>query len=76
MNIKRLDTVVLVKERPNSGLQPGDTGAIVALYVPDRVAVEFVSASGNTQALVILKVADVRPVNYHDMLAVRPLNAA
>jgi len=76
MNINLLDTVVLVKELPNSGLQPGDIGAVVALYEPDGVEVEFVSASGKTQALVTLKLADVRPINYHDMLAVRPLDAA
>jgi hypothetical protein len=76
MNVKLLDTVVLVKELPNSGLQPGDIGAVVALYEPDGVEAEFVSATGNTRALVTLKAADVRPVNDHDMLAVRPLDAA
>jgi hypothetical protein len=76
MNIKLLDTVVLVKELPNSGLRPGDIGAIVALYEPDGVEVEFVSATGKTQALVTLKVTDIRPINYHDMLSVRPLDAA
>jgi hypothetical protein len=76
MNIKLLDTVVLVKELPNSGLQPGDIGAIVALYEPDGVEVEFVSATGNTQALVTLKIADLRPINYHNRLAVCPLDAA
>ncbi|WP_374090194.1 DUF4926 domain-containing protein [Methylomicrobium lacus] len=76
MTLKLLDTVVLVKELPNSGLQPGDIGAVVALYEPDGVEVEFVSATGKTQALVTLKIADVRSINYHDMLAVRPLNAA
>jgi len=76
MTIQLLDTVVLVKELPNSGLQPGDIGAVVALYEPDGIEVEFVSASGKTQALVTLNLADVRPINYHDMLAVRPLDAA
>jgi hypothetical protein len=76
MNVKLLDTVVLVKELPYSGLYPGDIGAVVALYEPDGVKVEFVSATGNTRALVTLKAADVRPVNDHDMLAVRPLDAA
>jgi hypothetical protein len=76
MNIKLLDTVVLAKELPDSGLQPGDIGVIVELYEPDGVEVEFVSATGKTQALVTLKASDVRPVNYRDMLAVRPLDAA
>jgi hypothetical protein len=76
MNIKLLDTVVLAKELPDSGLQPGDIGVIVELYEPDGVEVEFVSATGTTQALVTLKASDVRSVNYRDMLAARPLDAA
>jgi hypothetical protein len=35
--------------------------------------VEFVTASGRTQALVTLDMADVRPVNDHDLLSVRNL---
>jgi Domain of unknown function (DUF6883) len=34
--------------------------------------VEFVTASGRTQALVTLGTADVRPVSDYDLLAVRP----
>lgn len=60
MNIKLFDTVVLGKDIPNKGLCPGDLGAVVEIYQPDGLEVEFVTGSGNTQALVTLKSADVR----------------
>ena len=67
-----LDTVVLVRDLPSSGLRAGDLGAVVQTYGTDAVEVEFVTASGRTQALLTLNVADVRPVRDNDLLAVRP----
>lgn len=51
-------------------------GAVVEVYGPDAVEVEFVTASGHTQALVTLSVDEVRPVGPKDILAVRELDAA
>ena len=62
MIYKLLDTVVLDRDLPEHGLRNGDLGAIVQLYEPDGLDVEFVTASGKTQALVTLNVNDVRPV--------------
>lgn len=76
MKIKLFDTVVLEKDIPSKGLCQGDIGAVVELYEPDGLEVEFVTGSGNTQALVTLKSADVRLINETDILAVRSLNAA
>jgi hypothetical protein len=76
MTIKVLDTVVLNKDLPGHGLQRGDIGAVVGLYDPDLLEVEFVTGSGKTQALVTLKVSDVRSIADNDILAARPLNAA
>jgi hypothetical protein len=73
MHYKLLDTVVLNRELPEKGLQKGDLGAVVHVYEPDGLEVEFVSASGHTQALVTLKVDDVRSVLDTDLIAVRPL---
>jgi hypothetical protein len=70
---KVLDTVVLERDLPTLGLRRGDLGAIVEVYEPDGVEVEFVAASGRTQALVTLKTTDVRHVDDHDLVAVRPL---
>lgn len=69
---RELDTVVLVRDVPEAGLRAGDLGAVVHVYAPDTVEVEFVTAAGATQALRTLPAADVRPVRDDDMLAVRP----
>ena len=72
MKFRRLDVVVLEKDLPTHGLKRGDLGAVVELYEPDGLEVEFVTASGRTEALVTLKEADVRPVVENDLVAVRP----
>ena len=41
------------------------------VYEPDGLEVEFVTASGKTQALITLNVNDVRPVQENDLVAVR-----
>jgi hypothetical protein len=46
------------------------------VYSEDAVEVEFVTASGRTQALVMLATASIRPVGSKDILAVRKLDAA
>ncbi|MHC4614979.1 MAG: DUF4926 domain-containing protein, partial [Planctomycetota bacterium] len=56
MQYKLLETVVLNTDLPEHGLKKGDLGAVVQIYEPDGLEVEFVSASGQTQALVTLQV--------------------
>lgn len=73
---KLLDTVVLKRDILESGLRRGDLGAIVELHAPDAFEVEFVAASGRTQALVTLRADDVRHVDDHDLIAVRSLEQA
>ncbi len=72
MRYRVLDVVVLEKELPERGLRRGDLGAVVQLYEPDGLEVEFVTASGRTEALVTVNVWDVRPVADNDLVAVRP----
>ena len=60
----------------HSVLKTGDVGAVVQVYSEDAVEVEFVTASGRTQALVTLATASIRPVGSKDILAVRQLDAA
>lgn len=76
MTIKALDTVVLTRDLPEHKLRQGDVGAVVEVYSPDGLEVEFVTGSGHTQALVTLKVSEVRPVGPADILAVRRVDAA
>lgn len=76
MTFKELDTVVLNRDMPDVGLRSGDLGAVVHVHSPDGLEVEFVAASGRTQALVTLRAADVRAVEDEDLVAVRPLKRA
>jgi hypothetical protein len=71
MTYKLLDTVVLERDLPQHGLCAGDLGAVVHLHEPDGLDIEFVTASGRTQALVTLSANDVRPVRDGDLVAVR-----
>ncbi len=73
MHFKELDTVVLSHDIPDHHLCAGDLGAVVHLYEPDGLEVEFVTAGGGTAALVTLRVSDVRSVTERDLIAVRPL---
>lgn len=72
MMFKVLDTVVLDKDLPDLGLRRGDLGAVVQVYEPDGLEVEFITASGRTEALVTLNVKDVRAVGDSDLVSVRP----
>ena len=70
---KLLDTVVLDRDLPEHGLRRGDLGAVVDVHEPDGLEVEFVLASGRTQALLTLNASDVRAVGDGDLIAVRDL---
>lgn len=73
MPFELLETVVLERDIPEHGLAVGDLGAVVQVYGRDGLEVEFVKASGETQALVTLRTADVRHVEATDLVAVRRL---
>jgi Domain of unknown function (DUF4926) len=72
MTYRVLDTVVLNRDIPDHGLRRGDLGAVVEVYEPDGLEVEFVTGSGRTAALVTLATQDVRPVADDDLISVRP----
>ncbi|MCB7130429.1 MAG: DUF4926 domain-containing protein [Candidatus Brocadiales bacterium] len=76
MKFKILDTVVLARDLPAHSLKKGDLGAVVELYEPDGLEVEFVTASGRTEALATLQVGDVRSVGDTDLISVRSLTTA
>jgi len=72
MTVHLLDAVVLNEDLPAHGLRQGDLGTVVEIYAPDAFEVEFVTASGRTQALVTLPSSAVREVEDDDLVAVRP----
>ena len=76
MTYRLLDTVVLDRDLPEYGLRKGDLGAVVEVYDPEAFEVEFVRASGRTQAVVTLTDHDVRPVLDDDLVAVRSVPQA
>jgi hypothetical protein len=73
MTYRTLDTVVLNKDLPEHALKAGDLGAVVHVYEPDGLEVEFVTASGRSEAVVTLRASDVRQVEDSDIVAVRRL---
>ena len=75
MTLQNLDVVALTEDLPAHGLKQGDLGTIVEVYAPDALEVEFVTASGRTQALVTLTSAAVRQVGDNDLVAVRPVTS-
>ena len=73
MTFRPLETVVLDRDLPSHGLMRGDLGVVVHVHDPDGLEVEFVSASGKTEALITLEVHDVRKVTDSDLMSVRTL---
>ena len=76
MTLHPLDVVVLTHDLPAHGLRCGDVGAVAEVYGPDAIAVEFVAASGRTQALVTLQSQDLRKAGDDDLVTVRPSNSS
>jgi Domain of unknown function (DUF4926) len=75
-SFNELDTVVLLHDIPEAGLREGDVGAVVQVYSPQSLEVEFVTASGRTQALLTLNAQEIRAVRDDDLLAVRSVASA
>ncbi|MCR9093312.1 MAG: DUF4926 domain-containing protein [bacterium] len=73
MEFRELDTVVLKRDMPDLGLRRGDLGAVVHVYGTEGLEVEFVTASGATEALVSLTPDDVRAIAATDLVSVRSL---
>jgi hypothetical protein len=73
---KLLDTVALTHDIPSAGLRRGDLGAVVEILAPEAMEIEFVVASGRTQALLTLGVEDIRQLGDRDLIAVRSLEEA
>jgi hypothetical protein len=71
-----LETVALTGDLPAAKLRAGDVGAVVEVLSPEAYEVEFVAASGRTQALVTLLPSQIRGLGDRDLIAVRTLAAA
>ena len=60
MNFDLFERVVLRRDLSDEDLRAGDVGVVDELYGDEGLEVEFMSASGDTQAVVTLDVGDVR----------------
>ena len=66
MSIKVLDTVVLEANLPAHGLKCGDIGAVVEVYSPEAVEVEFVTAQSFAALTRTCKLLHVLHTAYHN----------
>lgn len=75
--IHELETVVLSHDVAQHHLRAGDVGAVVHAYGGNTAfEVEFVTAEGETVAVLTLTESDVRPVRGSEILHVRELAPA
>lgn len=66
------DRIVLLRDVPDKGLKRGDLGSVVSVYDAGRgYAVEFVSLTGETVAITVLKPSDIREIREGEMARVR-----
>jgi hypothetical protein len=75
--IHELQTVVLTRDIAEHSLLKGDVGAVVHCY-PDgaHYEVEFVTAEGQTVALLTLPASDIRSMEKSEILHARNVEAA
>lgn len=74
--MKELDTVALTRNIEEYGLKEGDVGAIVHAHTGGAFEVEFVTAQGETVAVLTLTNMDVRPIEKREILHVREIDRA
>ena len=66
MSTRDLESIVLTRDIPALGLRKGNLGTVVFVYDTGAMEVEFIRASGFTQALVELEPSDVRTADDDD----------
>lgn len=72
--ICEFDTVALTHDIPEYDLKQGDIGAVVHCYKNNKAfEVEFVTADGNTVALLMLNHTDIRNIRGKEVMHVREL---
>ena len=70
-----LSTIILEKDLPSLRLKRGGLGAVVEVYEPDGLEVEFVTASGKTQALVTFTRSDIQAAADMNIFMMRSVEA-
>lgn len=76
MTIPELDQAILRRDVPDQGLRTGDVGVVVHVYPSGQAyEVEFMTADGDTVAVLTLEAAEVEPLAGRRILNARPLVA-
>ena len=71
--MKELDAIALTHDIKEHALKEGDVGAIVHVHGKKDFEVEFVTAQGETIAVLTLTEADIRPIEGRKILNVRDM---
>ena len=72
--MNELDRVVLTRSVDEAGLQRGDVGTVVHVYADETgYEIEFLTADGETLAVLTLAHDDIRPMQGRELLHVRSL---
>lgn len=67
-----LDTIVLASDIKKYGLKRGDIGTVVNIYSNKKaIEAEFLTAEGETVAVLTLKTNEIRPIAKDEILHVR-----
>lgn len=75
--MEELESAVLTRDIPESGLDEGDVGTVVHRYEGgSSYEVEFVTGEGRTVAVLTLAAEDLRQLEDRDILHVRDLASA
>lgn len=75
--VEELESVVLTRDIPESGLDAGDVGTVVHRYEGGAsYEVEFVTGEGRTVAVLTLAAEDLRQLADREILHVRDLASA
>lgn len=70
--IAQLDSVVLLKDFPDYGLEKGDLGSVVFIHESGKAfEVEFVTLMGDPLGVLTLTTEEVRPISARDVPHVR-----
>jgi hypothetical protein len=74
--IRELECVVLGCDLPEHVLKRGDVGTVVLVHAEGGYEVEFMTLHGETVAVISLTEHQLRPVDRHDIVHARTLEAA
>ena len=75
--IQEFEQAVLTVDLPDDGLVAGDVGTVVDITTNGKAAtLEFFNFSGQTVAVVLVGIDQVRPVSANEVMHARPVKSA